>query len=196
MVALVQPIDDPVMLMTESAVTETVRGTRVVIAMSGGVDSSVAAAILAEEGWDAIGIGMQLWDYSEAKESFDSCCSPFDVMDARSVASRLGIPYYLQNFQDQFRDEVVDVFIQEYQSGRTPSPCVLCNQRFKFDRLLRRAEELKAGKGRDRPLCARRMAGKGEPLRPLPRAGQCQGPKLFPFQPDPGPAGEGALPDR
>ena len=146
MVALVQPIDDPVMIMTESAVTETVRGTRVVIAMSGGVDSSVAAAILAEEGWDAIGIGMQLWDYSEAKESFDSCCSPFDVMDARSVASRLGIPYYLQNFQDQFRDEVVDVFIQEYQSGRTPSPCVLCNQRFKFDRLLRRAEELKAEK--------------------------------------------------
>ncbi len=134
------------MSMTESAKTETVRGTRVVIAMSGGVDSSVAAAILAEEGWDAIGVGMQLWDYSEAKESFDSCCSPFDVMDARSVASRLGIPYYLQNFQDQFQDEVVDVFIREYQSGRTPSPCVLCNQRFKFDHLLRRAEELKAEK--------------------------------------------------
>jgi tRNA-specific 2-thiouridylase len=122
-----------------------VRG-RVVVAMSGGVDSSVAAAILAEDGWEAIGVGMQLWDYSEARESFDSCCSPLDVMDARSVAAKLGIPYYLQNYQDSFREEVVDVFVREYRSGRTPSPCVLCNQRFKFSHLLRRAEELGAEK--------------------------------------------------
>ncbi len=115
---------------------------RVVVAMSGGVDSSVAAAILKEEGWEAIGVGMQLWDYSEAKEGFDSCCSPFDVMDARAVAARLGIPYYLQNFQEPFRRQVVDYFIDEYRSGRTPSPCVVCNQRFKFDHLLNRAKEL------------------------------------------------------
>jgi tRNA-specific 2-thiouridylase len=125
-----------------SQVSERKKGRRVVVAMSGGVDSSVAAAILKEDGWDAIGVGMQLWDYTEAKESFDSCCSPFDVMDARSVASKLGIPYYLQNFQESFRRQVVDYFIDEYQSGRTPSPCVLCNQRFKFDHLLKRAEEL------------------------------------------------------
>ena len=115
---------------------------RVVVAMSGGVDSSVAAAILKEEGWEAIGVGMQLWDYSEAKEGFGSCCSPFDVLDARAVAARLGIPYYLQNFQEPFRRQVVDYFIDEYRSGRTPSPCIVCNQRFKFDHLLKRAKEL------------------------------------------------------
>ncbi len=132
--------------MTEKIKYKAPKGTRAVIAMSGGVDSSVAAAIMSDEGWDTIGLGMQLWDYSDAKESFDSCCSPFDVMDARAVASKLGIPYYLQNFQEEFQDEVVNVFIREYQSGRTPSPCILCNQRFKFDHLLRRAEELGAEK--------------------------------------------------
>ncbi|MFQ5914046.1 MAG: tRNA 2-thiouridine(34) synthase MnmA, partial [Nitrospinota bacterium] len=114
--------------------------------MSGGVDSSVAAALLKEEGWETIGVGMQLWDYAEAKDAFGSCCSPFDVMDARAVAAKLRIPYYLQNFQDAFRRQVVDTFIAEYQAGRTPSPCVLCNQRFKFDHLLRRADELGSGR--------------------------------------------------
>lgn len=117
---------------------------RVVVAMSGGVDSSVAAALLKREGREVIGIGMQLWNYEQDRLAFDSCCSPYDVLDARGVAGRLGIPYYLQNFQESFREEVVDYFIGEYQAGRTPNPCVACNQRFKFSHLLKRAKELGA----------------------------------------------------
>ena len=117
---------------------------RVVIAMSGGVDSSVAAALLKREGREVIGIGMHLWNYEEDRLAFDSCCSPYDVLDARAVAGRLGIPYYLQNYEESFREEVVGYFIDEYQAGRTPNPCVACNQRFKFSHLLRRAKELGA----------------------------------------------------
>lgn len=111
---------------------------RVVIAMSGGVDSSVAAALLAEEGFDAVGISMRL--YSTPQEDYSkSCCSPDDLFDARMVASKLGIPFYVANYESAFRERVIDYFVDEYSRGRTPNPCVACNNYLKFDILLSRS---------------------------------------------------------
>ncbi len=121
---------------------------RVVIAMSGGVDSSVAAAILKEEGYDVIGVSMQLWDYSSVEDSGGategSCCSTEDLEDARRVAGKIGIPFYVMNMQDAFSSEVVDYFVASYLKGETPNPCTKCNQELKFKTLLRKAKELDA----------------------------------------------------
>jgi tRNA-specific 2-thiouridylase len=113
---------------------------KIVVAMSGGVDSSVAAALLKEEGHDVIGITMQIWP--GGKES--SCCSLSAVEDARRVANKLGIPYYVLNFKKIFKKKVMDYFISEYECGRTPNPCVKCNQHIKFDALLEKAKALGA----------------------------------------------------
>ncbi len=116
--------------------------------MSGGVDSSVTAALLQEQGYDVIGMTMQIWDYSsftaENGESFGSCCSLDDVYDARRVAESLNIPFYVINFEEDFQRHVIDNFCDEYFAGRTPNPCVLCNQVLKFELLLRKALELEA----------------------------------------------------
>ncbi len=123
-------------------------GKRVVVAMSGGVDSSVAAALLQEQGCEVIGMTMQIWDYANftAKQgdTFGTCCSLDDVHDARRVADGLGIPFYVVNFEEEFEKSVIDKFCDDYFSGRTPNPCVLCNQILKFETLLRRARELEA----------------------------------------------------
>lgn len=116
--------------------------------MSGGVDSSVAAALLKEQGYDCIGVTMQLWDYSQnaascnPNDKFDTCCSLDDVADARMVAHKLNIPFYVFNYEDGFRTNVVDYFIKEYLQGQTPNPCVACNTFLKFDLLLERAKNL------------------------------------------------------
>ncbi len=121
---------------------------RVLAAMSGGVDSSVAAALLLEEGYEVIGVTMQLWDYSQNEttcdpsQKFDTCCSLDDVADARLVAHKLGIPFYVFDYQDDFKENVVDYFTQEYLKGKTPNPCVACNTFLKFDHLLNRAQRL------------------------------------------------------
>lgn len=120
---------------------------RAVAAMSGGVDSSVAAALLLEEGYDVIGVTMQLWPRAEAydrPQDIAGCCSLEAVEDARRVAGRLGIPHYVVNFRQAFATEVIDNFCCEYGRGRTPNPCIRCNQKIKFDALWRRARELEA----------------------------------------------------
>lgn len=116
--------------------------------MSGGVDSSVAAALLKEQGCEVIGMTMQVWDYSgftaKSGETFGTCCSLDDVHDARRVADSLDIPFYVLNFEKEFTEKVIDAFCDDYFNGRTPNPCVLCNQVLKFETLLRRARELQA----------------------------------------------------
>jgi tRNA-specific 2-thiouridylase len=111
---------------------------RVMVAMSGGVDSSVAAALLLEAGHDVVGVTLKLW----GGESDSGCCSVADVDDARSVARRLGIEHHVFNFGDDFDAHVVDPYVAAHAAGRTPNPCIECNRHLKFDRLLRRADAL------------------------------------------------------
>ncbi len=122
------------------------QGTRVVVAMSGGVDSSVAAALLVRQGYEVIGVTMQIWEaqdpLEEAREG--GCCSLSAVADARRVADLLGIPYYVANMRGVFGREVIDYFVEEYTQGRTPNPCIACNQKVKFEALLHKASELEA----------------------------------------------------
>jgi tRNA-specific 2-thiouridylase len=119
--------------------------TRIVVAMSGGVDSSVAAARLVEQGDEVIGLSMQLYD-QRGSETFGSCCTLDDLYDARRVAEAIGIPHYILNFERQFQETVVSNFVREYASGRTPLPCAHCNSDLKFATLLDRAR----GFGADR----------------------------------------------
>jgi tRNA-uridine 2-sulfurtransferase len=118
---------------------------RVVVAMSGGVDSSVAAYILKKQGYDLVGMSMQVWNYSKSCDTdFGSCCSPDDIYDARRVADDLGIPFYTINLEREFKKDVIDYFAREYSDGRTPNPCIVCNTRLKFHYLLGRAKEIGA----------------------------------------------------
>jgi tRNA-specific 2-thiouridylase len=107
--------------------------------MSGGVDSSVAAALLAEQGHEVIGLSMQLYDQSEGQTAFGSCCSIDDLLDARRVAAAINIPHYIVNFERQFNEQVISNFIEEYAAGRTPLPCAHCNSDLKFATLADRA---------------------------------------------------------
>jgi tRNA-uridine 2-sulfurtransferase len=118
---------------------------RIVVAMSGGVDSSVAAALLVEQGHDVVGVSMQLYDQSDGQTSFGSCCSLDDLHDARRVAAAIRIPHYIVNFERQFDEQVVSNFVREYAAGRTPLPCARCNSDLKFATLVERA----AGFGAD-----------------------------------------------
>ena len=117
---------------------------RIVVAMSGGVDSSVAAALLAQQGHEVIGLSMQLYDQTGGQRQFGSCCTLDDLQDARRVAARIGIPHYIVNFEQKFNDTVVSDFVREYQAGRTPIPCVHCNGDLKFASLVERAAGLGA----------------------------------------------------
>jgi tRNA-uridine 2-sulfurtransferase len=117
--------------------------TRIVAAMSGGVDSSVAAALLTEQGHDVIGLSMQLYD-QRGTEMFGTCCTLDDLYDARRVAEAIGIPHYILNFERQFQDTVISNFVREYAAGRTPLPCAHCNSDLKFATLLDRARGLGA----------------------------------------------------
>jgi tRNA-specific 2-thiouridylase len=111
--------------------------------MSGGVDSSAAAALLKEQGHEVIGITLRVWSYDSSAQC-GSCCSPDDIDDARAVAEKLGIPFYVANVEELFKEKVVSPFVQSYLNGRTPIPCVACNQDVKFGFLLKRARQLGA----------------------------------------------------
>lgn len=116
---------------------------KALIAMSGGVDSSVAACLMKEQGYSCIGVTMKLFQNEDIGVSRShTCCSLEDVEDARSVAYQLGIPYYVFNFADRFRECVIDKFVAAYESGMTPNPCIDCNRYLKFDKLFQRAKEL------------------------------------------------------
>ena len=118
--------------------------TRVVVAMSGGVDSSVTAALLNEQGFDVIGITLQLYDHGVAMQAKGTCCAGADIHDARSVAARLGIPHYVLDYETRFHQQVMEDFADSYLRGETPIPCVRCNQTVKFTDLLRTARDLQA----------------------------------------------------
>ncbi len=117
---------------------------RVLVAMSGGVDSSVAAALLLDQGYEVIGVTMQVWDYSDkdCEEGFGTCCSSVDVEDARRVAQILNIPFYVINCESEFKEKVIDPFMDSYQKGETPIPCLNCNTHLKFHYLVQKMKEL------------------------------------------------------
>ncbi len=115
---------------------------RVAMAMSGGVDSSVAAALLKEQGHEVIGLHMKLYHGPENESRQKSCCSLDEAIDARSACHRLDIPFYVLDYQKEFRETVIDYFINEYSSGQTPNPCVMCNKKIKSDLLLKKVGEL------------------------------------------------------
>ena len=120
------------------------KGARVVVGMSGGVDSSVAAYLLQEQGYDVVGVTMKVWPQDCISRAEDKCCGPQAIADARSVAHSLGIPHYTVDEADQFERLVIDYFTAEYKAGRTPNPCVMCNEKVKFGNLWGKAKSVGA----------------------------------------------------
>jgi len=144
--------------------------TRVVVAMSGGVDSSVVAAKLAREGYDVVGVTLQLYDHGAALAKKGACCAGLDIHDARRVAEEMGFPHYVLDYESRFREAVIDEFADQYLAGATPIPCVRCNQTVKFRDLLATAKDLDAdclelatnvGQRRDDPI-GLRVPGVGD----------------------------------
>jgi tRNA-specific 2-thiouridylase len=133
-----------VMMMNSLDLATKPSETRVVVAMSGGVDSSVVAALLKEEGYDVVGVTLQLYDHGAATHRVGACCAGQDIHDARKVAAKLNIPHYVLDYEDRFRREVVDRFADDYLAGKTPIPCVECNRSIKFRDLLDTARDLGA----------------------------------------------------
>ncbi len=130
--------------MNSLGIAKSPAATRVVVAMSGGVDSSVTAALLVEQGYDVVGITLQLYDQGKQVSRRGACCAGQDIQDAREVAAKLGISHYVLDYEDRFRAAVIDDFIDTYAAGETPIPCVRCNQTVKFNDLMATALDLGA----------------------------------------------------
>ena len=155
--------------------------TRVIVGMSGGVDSSAAAALLLEQGYDVVGITLKLWPQDCVSRAEDKCCGPQAVTDARGVCHKLGIPYYLIDEAEAFQKQVIRYFAEEYKAGRTPNPCVMCNEKLKFGALLDRARQL-GGEFIATGHFARRGEKRGRAADASEKGPRpAQGPELFSF---------------
>ena len=135
------PLDHP---LNSLGFAKAPKDTRVVVAMSGGVDSSVVAAQLAEEGYDVVGVTLQLYDHGAALAKKGACCAGRDIHDARRVAEEMGFPHYVLDYENTFREAVINEFADAYLAGATPVPCIRCNERVKFKDLLQTAKDLEA----------------------------------------------------
>jgi tRNA-specific 2-thiouridylase len=138
--------------------------TRVVVAMSGGVDSSVVAALLAEEGYDVVGVTLQLYDHGAALAKKGACCAGQDIHDARRVAEAMGFPHYVLDYENVFQEAVIDEFADAYLAGATPVPCIRCNERVKFKDLLETAKDLEADCMATGHYIQRKMGAQGPEL--------------------------------
>ena len=153
--------------------------TRVVVAMSGGVDSSVVAAMLAEEGYDVVGVTLQLYDHGAALAKKGACCAGRDIHDARRVAEEMGFPHYVLDYENVFKDAVIDEFADSYLAGATPVPCIRCNERVKFKDLLETAKDLDADCMATGHYIQRKMGPEGAELHSAADANRDQSYFLF-----------------
>ncbi len=158
--------------------------TRVVVAMSGGVDSSVVAAELASEGYDVVGVTLQLYDHGAALARKGACCAGRDIHDARRVAEEVGFPHYVLDYESVFRDAVIDEFADSYLAGATPVPCIRCNERVKFRDLLETARDLDADCMATGHYIQRKMGAEGPELHRAADAGRDQSYFLFSTTPE------------
>ncbi len=158
--------------------------TRVVVAMSGGVDSSVVAAMLAEEGYDVVGVTLQLYDHGAALAKKGACCAGVDIHDARRVAEEMGFPHYVLDYENIFQDAVIDEFADSYLAGATPVPCIRCNERVKFKDLLETAKDLDADCMATGHYIQRMMGSNGPELHSAADANRDQSYFLFSTTPE------------
>ena len=158
--------------------------TRVVVAMSGGVDSSVVAAMLAEEGYDVVGVTLQLYDHGAALAKKGACCAGIDIHDARRVAEKMGFPHYVLDYENIFKDAVIDEFADSYLAGATPVPCIRCNERVKFKDLLETARDLEADCMATGHYIQRKMGAAGPELHSAADASRDQSYFLFSTTPE------------
>ncbi|WP_227267952.1 tRNA 2-thiouridine(34) synthase MnmA [Roseobacter weihaiensis] len=153
--------------------------TRVVVAMSGGVDSSVVAAMLSEEGYDVVGVTLQLYDHGAALAKKGACCAGLDIHDARRVSEKMGFPHYVLDYENIFKNAVIDEFADSYLGGATPVPCIRCNERVKFKDLLETAKDLEADCMATGHYIQRKMGAQGPELHAAADASRDQSYFLF-----------------